>query len=186
MNFQVTFLILVLSSLINATQRAKDKFIGEKSSKREEKLFSLFSVVTFKNSGCQSSSGTTGSGINRNGKHLWWLAIFARIGKLSLLFYRNLLHFYRVLKQRWNCLWWLCCRVSWISRFAWIQQSSNSFDCFRFGVCCLFTTQSSGTISENCTYLQNPGFPSAYTTSTTIQWTVTKCSTGLNFAMWFK
>ena len=30
-------------------------------------VFSLFSVVTFKNSGCRSTSGTTGSGVNRNG-----------------------------------------------------------------------------------------------------------------------
>ena len=30
-------------------------------------MFSLFSVVTFKNSGCLSTSGTTGSGVNRNG-----------------------------------------------------------------------------------------------------------------------
>ena len=70
MNWKITFLILVLLSLVNANQRAKDKLIEEKSSKREGKLFSLFSIVTFKNSGCQSSSGTTGSGINRNGKHL--------------------------------------------------------------------------------------------------------------------
>ena len=72
MNWKVSFLILALSTYIDATQRARDRdeLEKDKGSKREEKLFSLFSVVTFKNSGCQSSSGTTGSGINRNGKFL--------------------------------------------------------------------------------------------------------------------
>jgi len=33
-----------------------------------------------------------------------------------------------------------------------------------FGVCCVFTTtETSATISENCTYIQNPGFPSPFT-----------------------
>merc|ERR1711994_137278 len=34
---------------------------------KEGKAFSLFSVVSFKNEPCVSSSGTTGSGVNRNG-----------------------------------------------------------------------------------------------------------------------
>ena len=67
---QTIFMILALSSLVYGTQRARNELIKDKGSKRDQKLFSLFSVVTFKNSGCQSSSGTTGSGINRNGKHL--------------------------------------------------------------------------------------------------------------------
>ena len=67
MYWKVTFLILALSTYVNATQRARDELVKDNGSKRDEKLFSLFSVVTFKNSGCQSSSGTTGSGINRNG-----------------------------------------------------------------------------------------------------------------------
>ena len=70
MNLKILFLIFSLSTYVNANQRARDELEKDKSSGREEKLFSLFSVVTFKNSGCQSSSGTTGSGINRNGKFL--------------------------------------------------------------------------------------------------------------------
>jgi len=35
--------------------------------KKQAKAFSLFSVVTFKNEPCVSNSGTTGSGVNRNG-----------------------------------------------------------------------------------------------------------------------
>jgi len=35
-----------------------------------------------------------------------------------------------------------------------------------FGVCCTFTVSScSSTVSQNCTYIQNPGYPSAYTAS---------------------
>lgn len=49
----------------------------------------------------------------------------------------------------------------------------------RFGICCLFISKASGTISENCTYIQNPGFPTAYTTLSTVSWTVNKCSNGM-------
>ena len=57
------FLILALTSWVNANEIVRD----DKSSKRDQKVFSLFSIVTFKNTGCRSTSGTTGSGINRNG-----------------------------------------------------------------------------------------------------------------------
>ena len=70
MIWKTSFLILALTTYVNAIQRARDELEKDKGARRDEKLFSLFSIVTFKNSGCQSSSGTTGSGINRNGKHL--------------------------------------------------------------------------------------------------------------------
>merc|ERR1711884_915270 len=45
------------------------------------------------------------------------------------------------------------------------------------GVCCLFITSTSGaTVSQNCSYIQNPNFPSAYASETAISFTVTKCS----------
>ena len=52
---------------------------------------------------------------------------------------------------------------------------------FRFGVCCVFLYSStSNTISYNDSYLQNPGFPSAFTsTGTTISYTITKCSNSM-------
>lgn len=62
------FLILALISWVNANEKVRDELgVEDKSSKRDQKVFSLFSIVTFKNSGCRSTSGTTGSGINRNG-----------------------------------------------------------------------------------------------------------------------
>jgi len=46
-----------------------------------------------------------------------------------------------------------------------------------FGVCCLFITQTSGTtISQNCSYIQNPNFPSAYGSETAATYTIAKCS----------
>ncbi len=49
----------------------------------------------------------------------------------------------------------------------------------RFGVCCLFTVSAgSTTITENCTYIQNPNFPSAYSSTTGLTYTVAKCSPG--------
>ena len=49
----------------------------------------------------------------------------------------------------------------------------------RFGVCCLFITSTSGaSVSENCSYIQNPNFPNAYGVETAISFTVQKCSAG--------
>jgi len=48
-----------------------------------------------------------------------------------------------------------------------------------FGVCCIFTISSSGgTVSQNCTYVRNPNFPSTYTSTSAgqVSYTVTKCS----------
>ena len=47
----------------------------------------------------------------------------------------------------------------------------------RFGVCCLFITSTSGAeINNNCTYIQNPNYPSAYDAETAISFKVSKCS----------
>ena len=56
----------------------------------------------------------------------------------------------------------------------------------RFGVCCLFITSTSGaTVSQNCSYIQNPNFPSAYASETAISFTVTKCSSGICIFSYF-
>ena len=48
---------------------------------------------------------------------------------------------------------------------------------FRFGVCCLFiVSATSTTINENCTYIQNPSFPSVYADTTALTYTINKCS----------
>ena len=48
-----------------------------------------------------------------------------------------------------------------------------------FGVCCVFVvTSTSGTIRENCTYIQNEGFPTALNSSATsgLSYTIGKCN----------
>ena len=47
-----------------------------------------------------------------------------------------------------------------------------------FGICCLFTLSSSSslTVSQNNTYIQNPSFPSVYTDTTALTYTINKCA----------
>ena len=48
---------------------------------------------------------------------------------------------------------------------------------YRFGVCCVFLYSTGGSeVSENCSYIQNPGFPSAYTETTALTYTIKKCA----------
>ena len=47
----------------------------------------------------------------------------------------------------------------------------------RFGVCCLFLVSSTATaIDQNCTYIQNPGWPSSYSSTTSLMYRINKCS----------
>lgn len=49
-----------------------------------------------------------------------------------------------------------------------------------FGVCCVFSSSTCGsTISENCTYITNPGFPNTYSTTGSCEWTVEKSSSDI-------
>ena len=55
------------------------------------------------------------------------------------------------------------------------RPKSNSF--YSFGVCCLFVvTATSTTIDQNCTYIQNPSFPSVYASQTSLTYEINKCS----------
>lgn len=46
-----------------------------------------------------------------------------------------------------------------------------------FGVCCVFSSSTCGsTISENCTYITNPGYPNTYSTTGSCEFTVEKSS----------
>ena len=50
----------------------------------------------------------------------------------------------------------------------------------RFGVCCLFLVTASGSvITQNCTYIRNPGFPSAYSATSAVTYTINKCISGI-------
>ncbi len=54
---------------------------------------------------------------------------------------------------------------------------------YSFGVCCVFIVNAAGggTVSQNCTYIQNEGYPSALTGTTAQTYTVQKCSSGTPF-----
>ena len=42
-------------------------------------------------------------------------------------------------------------------------------------------SSSGSTITQNCTYIQNPGFPSTYTSTTSLTYTVSKCACDVCF-----
>ena len=54
------------------------------------------------------------------------------------------------------------------------------FTCFlSFGVCCLFLVSTTvSPVNQNCTYIRNPGFPSAYATTSALSFNIQKCSNG--------
>ena len=63
--------------------------------------------------------------------------------------------------------------------------------CIRDRTCCVFTVTPDGSsaaaVSQNCSYLQNTGFPTPYdaaTDGTTIEYTVSKCDNGEAIGMY--
>jgi len=98
---------------------------------RQEKVFSLFSIVQFPNSACTSSSSTYSNGT--------------------------------------------CFTSSECSSKGGTAQGNCAAG---FGVCCIFSVSAtSSTISENCTYIVNPSYPSNYvptTTPSTVSYTISK------------
>jgi hypothetical protein len=69
-----------------------------------------------------------------------------------------------VIDQYWNC-----------HNCMW----QHTFICLcSFGVCCVFTLSTTGTVTQNCTYIQNPGYPSIYSSTSGVTYTVNKCSSG--------
>merc|ERR1712223_1834875 len=123
--FIIAFFALIAINIIKAE--------NVKEAGKEGKMFSLFSVVSFKNVGCSTTS-TTGSK-NRNG-------------------------------------------TCYTSSECTSKGGTASGNCAAgFGVCCLFLYKTgSEDVSQNCSYIQNPNYPSAYGSTTSIYWNVKKCS----------
>merc|ERR1719427_1938646 len=96
---------------------------------RQEKVFSLFSIVQFPNSACTSTSSTYSNGT--------------------------------------------CFTASECSSKGGTAQGNCAAG---FGVCCIFSVSATAsTISENCTYIVNPSYPSNYaptTTPSTVSYTI--------------
>jgi len=107
---------------------------------REGKVFSLFSVVSFLNSGCQSAlTLSTGTTTFRNGTCYSASECSSRGGQISG-----------------------SCAAG-------------------FGACCVFVFNAGGTISENCSYIQNPTFPAQDTASAAQTYTISKCNNDVCF-----
>ena len=54
----------------------------------------------------------------------------------------------------------------------------------RFGVCCVFIFESSAsTITQNCSYIRNPNYPAALDSTSTITYTIQKCSSGITLIL---
>jgi len=132
------FLILLLCIVHCYGKRGRSR--NEKRTEennRDGKLFSLFTVVNFKNEACVSTSSlSTGSTTYRNGT----------------------------------------CFTS--SECSSKGGSAKGKCAAGFGVCCVFTLSdsTSTTVNYNDTYIQNPDFPSAYGSTSTLSYTVNKCS----------
>ena len=63
------------------------------------------------------------------------------------------------------------------SKLGRAESNNNASPLDRFGVCCVFTISASGsTTSENCSYIQNPSFPAIYSETSSLTYTVNKCS----------
>lgn len=71
-------------------------------------------------------------------------------------------------------------KTEWARGSVRLMSSGTPFP--RFGVCCIFVfSDTTVTTDKNCSYLQNPGFPSAYNETDTITYTINKCSNGMLF-----
>jgi len=127
------YFILLFSFILFATSHAK---IPE--SNREDKLFSLFTIVNFKNDPCRSTD--TSSSTNTE--------------------YRN--------------------GTCYTSSECTDKGGSAKGKCAAgFGICCVFTIgrddDSTQEVNYNDTYIQNPGYPTVYTDTSTLSYTVNKC-----------
>merc|ERR1712223_7747 len=126
------FILLFSSLVLFGTLQAK-----KPESNREEKLFSLFTIVNFKNDPCRSTDTSSSSNSE----------------------YRN--------------------GTCYTSSECTDKGGSPKGKCAAgFGICCVFTLRgddSTQEVNNNDTYIQNPGFPTVYTDSSGLSYTVNKC-----------
>jgi len=124
----VQWLLLLTGGLYGAQLRNKT---GEPV--RQERTFSLFSIVQFPNQACSSTSGTYGNGT--------------------------------------------CFTANECSANGGTAQGNCAAG---FGVCCVFSVSASGSsVSQNCSYIVNPSYPSNYAPTaipTTLTYTINKVS----------
>ena len=57
-----------------------------------------------------------------------------------------------------------------------LKKLSVPFYSLSFGVCCVFMTSTCGaSVSQNCSYIKNPGYPSAFTSTSSCSYSINKC-----------
>jgi len=119
------FLLVVLCLICSASAREHSNLT---SGKRNERVFSLFSIVQFPNEAC-----TTTSSVFKKG-------------------------------------------VCFSSTECSSKSGSATGNCAAgFGVCCVFSTSTCGsTMSQNCSYITNPGYPNTYSTTGSCDFTISK------------
>lgn len=67
------------------------------------------------------------------------------------------------------------CAAGWGSKLL-LKFPNSQFVFSRFGVCCIFAIMDDASVAtQNCTYIQNPGYPSTYTSTMGLTYTVKKC-----------
>jgi len=122
MKNQNEILFLFLSSLVLSF--GQEQSLG----KRDPKQFSLFSIVTFKNTECSATSASGLKGV--------------------------------------------CMTSSECDNKGYADGNCAA----SFGVCCIQRVSScGGTVDSNCTYIDNPSYPSTYTSTTSCSYTVKRC-----------
>ncbi|CAB4068900.1 unnamed protein product [Lepeophtheirus salmonis] len=153
MRFQhlIPFLIFgIFSTLVDGSENEDNK--DHSTGKKKEKVFSLFSVVQFRNTVCAIGSGASRI---RNGTCLKQSECADRGGSGRA----NCASGYPKFFNKTNIFAYFC------------------FLCLGFGVCCFFAIQTCGSVArENCTYIQNPGFPTPYRVLTPCSYTIQRCS----------
>jgi len=117
--------ILVFSFFVFGLCGAEDK-------DRKDRQFSLFSIVTFKNTECDAASTTNLKGV--------------------------------------------CMTSSECSG----KGTADGNCAASFGVCCVIRVSScGGSVTQNCSYIESPSYPSEYSTTGTCSYTVTRCQTDI-------
>jgi len=137
--FLAIFPVPSKQNLFEKTNKPTD-LVTNSGKTKDAKVFNIFSIVQFKNTGCISEMTLTSSSGNT---------------------YRN-----------GTCFTAAECTE---------KGGSSSGSCAGgFGVCCVFMTSTCGaSISVNCSYIKNPGFPSAFTSTSGCSYTINKCDSSV-------
>ena len=141
-NQGINMIYIILIVLLNLA-------IGAKGGRREDKVFSLFNIVRFPNSACSGDSYT--------GTCLTSTECSSKVNLIILgmiVFQKN---------QKYSDY-----------KIELLQGGSSIGSCASgFGTCCFVAQKTcGGSVSENLTYIQNPGYSGSYDGSSSCGYTI--------------